>query len=409
MKNVIQFGTGAFLRGFFDWMISEVSNKTDFKSKITVIQSTSRGLADAINSSSEYTLFARGIEEGEPIVKKYKIDTLDKCIVTSSDYAAFLALANDESYKYIVSNTTEAGIKYEPCDTKDAPASSFPGKLTQLLYARFRAGLDGFTVLPCELIENNAEELKKIVLRYAEEWDLGSEFAEWVEEKNKFYNTLVDRIVTGYDENMGESNPLTNTCELYHLWVIEGKDIGIPFEKAGLNVVYTENLEKYRTRKVRILNGAHTSLIPYALLEGEETVLDAISNPKLKEHLEGCLSEVLPTLSYLYTEDELKSYMNEVIERFANPYIKHKCQAIALNSISKFKVRCLPSIKAYFEIYNKPAKHLSVACDKLIEFYKNGAPCDDNELIEYIKSHSREEILSSGVVFGEDISKYIAG
>ena len=247
------------------------------------------------------------------------------------------------------------------------------------------------------------------MLRYADEWKLGGEFKAWLLNENRFLNTLVDRIVTGYDESLGDLNPLAKTCELYHIWVIEGEDVGIPFTEAGLNVVYTDNLEKYRTRKVRILNGAHTSLIPYALLEGEETVLDAIGNKKLKAHLEGCLSEVLPTLTDLYGEDELKSYMNEVIERFENPYIKHKCQAIALNSISKFKVRCLPSIKAYYEKLGKAPANLSVACNKLIEFYKNGTPCDDESLVEYMRTHTKEQILSEGVVFGEDISKYIAG
>ena len=409
MENIIQFGTGAFLRGFVDWMISEVCKKTDFDSKITVIQSTERGLADAINTSPEYTLVARGIENGVPTVKNYRVNSLAGCVNTATDYDAFLALAKDESYKYIVSNTTEAGIAYNPDDRSNLPAKSFPAKLTQLLYERFNAGLGGFTILPCELIENNAEELKNIVLRYITEWNLGEEFAKWVKCENKFLNTLVDRIVTGFDESVGDENPLTNTSELYHIWVIEGEDIGIPFEEAGLNVVYTDNLDKYRTRKVRILNGAHTSLIPYALLEGEATVLDAIGNAKLKEHLEGCLREVLPTLTSLYSEEELNSYMREVIERFSNPYIKHKCSAIALNSISKFKVRCLPSIKDYYEIYKKPPKNLSVACDKLIEFYKESTPCDDAALIEYISTHTREEILSGGVVFGEDISKYIAG
>ena len=344
----------------------------------------------------------------------FQIDDVDRAQATpklmeEAMNAAAIALANDADYAYIVSNTTEAGIRYNPADMADSPAESFPAKLAQLLYTRYKAGLGGFTILPCELIENNGGELKSVVLRYAEQWRLGNEFVTWINENNRFLNTLVDRIVTGYDESLGDMNPLANTCELYHIWVIEGEDVGIPFSEAGLNVVYTDDLEKYRTRKVRILNGAHTSLIPYALLEGEQTVLDAIRNPKLKAHLEGCLSEVLPTLGGLYTEDELKSYMREVIERFENPYIKHKCSAIALNSISKFKVRCLPSIKAYYEIFGKAPKHLSVACDKLIELYKEGDPCDDAVLVEYIKTHTREQILSEGVVFGEDITKYIAG
>lgn len=409
MKKVIQFGTGAFLRGFVDWMLDEVNKKTDFKTSVTVVQSTARGLADAINASAEYNLVSRGIENGSAVVKEYRVASLSHCVNTAVDYDEFLALALDADYAYIVSNTTESGIKYDPDDSFDKPAMSFPAKLTQLLYRRFKAGLSGFTVLPCELIENNGSELKAIVLRYADEWKLGADFVAWISNNNRFLNTLVDRIVTGYDESLGDPNPLANTCELYHIWVIEGEDVGIPFEKAGLNVIYTNNLEKYRTRKVRILNGAHTSLIPYALLEGEETVLDAISNQKLRVHLEGCLSEVLPTLYDLYTEDELKAYMNEVIERFANPYIKHKCQAIALNSISKFKVRCLPSIKAYYDIFGRAPKNLSVACNKLIEFYKDGTPCDDESLIEYIRTHTREQILGEGVIFGEDISKYIAG
>ena len=409
MKKVIQFGTGAFLRGFVDWMLDEVNKRTDFKTSVTVVQSTARGLADAINSSPEYTLVSRGIENGDPVVKEYRISTLSHCVNTAVNYGELIELASDPDYAYIVSNTTEAGIKYDAGDRVDSPAASFPGKLTQLLFARFKAGLDGFTVLPCELIENNGGELRSIVLRYAREWGLGDEFIAWVTDNNRFLNTLVDRIVTGYDESLGDPNPLANTCELYHIWVIEGDDVGIPFAKAGLNVVYTDDLEKYRTRKVRILNGAHTSLIPYALLEGEQTVLDAISNQKLRSHLEGCLSEVIPTLYGLYSEDELKAYVGEVLERFANPYVKHKCQAIALNSISKFKVRCLPSIKAYFEIFGKAPEHLSVACEKLIEFYKDGTPCDDESIINYIKTHTKEQILSEGVVFGEDISKYIAG
>ena len=409
MKKVIQFGTGAFLRGFVDWMLDEVNKKTDFKTSVTVVQSTERGLADAINASSEYNLISRGIENGSEVVKKYRINSLSHCVNTAVNYAKFLALATDEDYAYIVSNTTEAGIKYDPSDKAEGCAKSFSAKLTQLLYARFKAGLDGFTVLPCELIENNARELKSIVLRYADEWKLGADFIAWISEKNRFLNTLVDRIVTGYDESIGDTNPLANTCELYHIWVIEGEDVGIPFAAAGLNVIYTDNLEKYRTRKVRILNGAHTSLIPYALLEGEQTVLEAIRNKKLKAHLEGCLSEVLPTLYGLYTADELRAYMNEVIERFENPYIKHKCQAIALNSISKFKVRCLPSIKAYYDIFGKAPENLSVACKKLIEFYKEGTPCDDEALVEYIRTHTEEQIFSEGVVFGEDIRKYIIG
>ncbi len=406
-ENIIQFGTGAFLRGFVDWMLEQVARKTDFKASVVAVQSTDRGLCDAINSCSAYTHVCRGIRGEAAVSEPLSVSVLSRCVNAAKEYDKYLALGELPDLKYIVSNTTEAGICYNLSDKMSAPCVSFPGKLTQLLYRRYISGGSGVTVLPCELIENNGDILKSIVLRYASEWSLGDEFIKWIEEKNAFLNTLVDRIVTGYDENAADLNPLYNTSELYHLWVIEGDDVGIPFAEAGLNVVYTSDLSRYRTRKVRMLNGAHTSLIPYALLLGEETVLSAINNPELYDHLEGCLVEIMATLGDLYTEKELSEYKDEVIKRFKNPYLRHRCEAIALNSVSKFRVRILPSIEEYNRIFGTPPTHLSLALGKLIELYKSAPPRDDAQIISFIREHSIEEICASEVLWGRDINDII--
>ncbi|MBE6635006.1 MAG: tagaturonate reductase [Ruminococcaceae bacterium] len=406
-ENIIQFGTGAFLRGFADWGLQLVAERTDFKPSVVVVQSTDRGLCEAINSTPVYTHVCRGIRDGEPREESLSVSVLSRCINAASDYDAYLALAELENLKYVISNTTEAGICYCPSDRLNVVCRSFPGKLAQLLYRRYLSGAEGVTVLPCELIEKNGDMLRSIILRYADEWSLGDGFITWIKENNRFMNTLVDRIVTGSDKNAHNPNPLDNASELYFLWVIEGEDIGIPFAEAGLNVIYTSDLEKYRMRKVRMLNGAHTALVPYALLEGKETVLSAIGDPVLRSHLEGCLSEIKETLGDLYTEDELSSYTDEVITRFKNPYLKHRCAAIALNSISKFRVRILPSVEEYVRLNGTPPISLSMAFAKLIELYKTAPPQDDPDIISFIRESSLRQILRSEKLWGRDISDII--
>ena len=407
MENIIQFGTGAFLRGFADWMFQEINDRTDFKCSVVAVQSTSRGLCDAINKNPEYTLVSRGLMDGSPIAVPYKISVLSRCVNAADNYEDFLALAENPDFKYIVSNTTEAGIAYDREDEKDKPAKSFPGKLTQLMYKRFKLNLPGFIILPCELIERNAGELLRIILLYADKWELGEDFKDWVLCENRFLNTLVDRIVTGFAPEIGDENPLTNTSELYHIWVIEGSDVGLPFEKAGINVVYTDSLDKYRTRKVRILNGAHTSLIPTALLKNTETVLDCMNDPELYTHLENCLNEIIPAMKG--NQAELREYANEVIERFKNPYIRHKCRSIALNSVSKFKVRVLPSIKDYIKEFGKIPDNLYKSLLNLIEFYKTHEPTDDEYAVEFIKNHTVDEILANKKLWGEDLNLLLKG
>ena len=264
--------------------------------------------------------------------------------------------------------------------------------------------------MPCELIDNNGATLKKYILDYVKLWNLGDDFAKWVEIENIFCNTLVDRIVTGYpkDEKMdlGYEDNMLNTSELFHLWVIEGpQEIKkeFPFDKTHLNIIITDNLERYRTRKVRILNGAHTSMIPYALLSGIETIGDCMKDKKMSSFVKAYVyDEIIPTLDL--PMEELKDYANNVFERFENPYIKHFCESISLNSVSKFKVRVLPSILEYIKRKNELPKHLLFSFAKLIEFYKKGMPNDDEKVVIFMKNSRVKEILANKDLWDIDLS-----
>ncbi len=411
-ERIIQFGEGGFLRGFADWMIQLVNEKTDFNGSVTVVQPIENGLCDKLQAQNcVYTHVMRGLENGVPKIDKKLIDIISRTVKPYDDYNAYLALAANPEFRFVISNTTESGISYSEGDSlNDAPPKSFPAKVTALLYKRFTLGLKGFIFLPCELIDKNGEALKSIVLRYAREWDLGDDFISWVENDNIFCNTLVDRIVTGYprDEKLelGYEDGMVNTSELFNLWVIEGPRAildELPLDKSGANVIVTDDLEMYRTRKVRILNGAHTSMIPYALLEGIETVGECMENEKLFSFVSKCVfDEIIPTLDL--PEEELIDYASNVFERFRNPYIKHLCASISLNSVSKFKVRVLPSILEHIKRYGRYPENLIISLAKLIEFYKNGSPSDAPEIIEYIRSHSIDEILANTEFWDTDLS-----
>ncbi len=408
-EKVIQFGEGGFLRGFADWMIQKLNEKTDFCGSVVVVQPIKDGLCDILaQQNCVYTHLIRGIEG----VEKTVVDVISRCVKPYDNYDEYLKLAENPDFRFIISNTTEAGICFEENDKlDDAPPKSFPAKLTQLLYRRFKLNLNGFILLPCELIDRNGDNLKKTVLQYADIWNLGNEFKNWVETENVFCNTLVDRINTGFpkDENidLGYEDKMLNTSEFFHLWVIETEyDIEkeIPFSKADLNVIVTKDkLEMYRTRKVRILNGAHTSMVPYALLSGLDTVKSCMDNETMRKHLEKCVfEEIIPTLDL--PKDELEAYANSVIERFSNPYIKHYLSAIALNSVSKFKVRVLPSILEYIKRFNKMPETLLFSFAKLIDFYRTDMTNDAPEIVEFMKKATVEEILANEKFWSQDLS-----
>lgn len=407
--KVLQFGEGGFLRGFVDWMFQKLNDADLWNGSVVVAQPIENGLCDMLDAQNcIYTHVIRGAEGVETSL----IDVIDSCVKPYEDFDAYLKLAENPDLRFIVSNTTEAGITFNEKDKfTDVPPKSFPAKLTILMKKRFDLGLGGFVFLPCELIDRNGDNLKKTVLQYAKLWSLGEDFINWVEKENVFCNTLVDRINTGYPKgevlDLDYEDKLVNTSEFFHLWVIETDydlEAELPFSKAGLNVIVTKDaLERYRTRKVRILNGAHTSMVCYALLSGIETVKECMDNEGMHSFLKDCLfEEIIPTLDL--PKEELLDYANSVLTRFANPYIKHYLSAIVLNSVSKFKVRVLPSVLEYKNRFGSYPKNLIFGLSKLIEFYKTGAPNDDADVTEFVKTKSLEEILKNADLWGTDIS-----
>ncbi len=407
-ERIIQFGEGGFLRGFVDWMLQKVNDSGAFDGSVVVVQPIEQGMCDRLESQNcVYTHIIRGVEG----VQTQVVDVISRCVKPYEDYESYLALAEDPGFRFIVSNTTEAGITF--CDTDrlcDTPPTSYPAKLTALLYRRFQKGLPGFILLPCELIERNGDKLKQIVLRYAQLWELEPEFSQWIERENRFCTTLVDRIVTGYPKDdlpqLGYEDNMINTSEYFHLWVIEGDGQlaeELPLHKAGLNVLWTDDLERYRTRKVRILNGAHTATVAYALLNGFDTVRACMEDDKMLAYIRGCIfDEIIPTLEL--PMEELHSYAEDVLQRFANPHIKHYWADISLNSVSKFKVRVLPSLIAYYEKFGKIPAHLTRAFGYLIRFYKEGSPRDDQQIIDAMRAMSVKQILANEAWWGMDCS-----
>lgn len=408
-ERVIQFGEGGFLRGFVDWMLQKVNESSDFNGNVVVVQPIEMGMCDLLTAQNcVYTHVIRGVEG----IDKTVVDVISRCVKPYENFDEYLALAENPDFRFIVSNTTESGIVFSADDKiTDAPPKTFPAKVTLLLKKRFDLGLGGFIFLPCELIDRNGDNLKKCILKYVDLWELGDEFKNWIEKENVFTNTLVDRINTGFprgeDLGLGYEDNMLNTSEFFHLWVIETDydlESELPFASAGLNVIVTpDKLEMYRTRKVRILNGAHTSLVPYAMLEGFDTVKSCIDDERMCNHLRKCVfEEICPTLDLPH--DELIAYANSVVERFGNPYIKHYLSAISLNSVSKFKVRVLPSILEYIKRYNKMPETLIFAFAKLIEFYKTDMPQDAPEIVAFMREHSANEILANEELWGQDLS-----
>ncbi len=403
--KIIQFGGGVFLRGFFDWMLQKANDAGEYCGNAVIVRSRTSG-ADPLESQSfNYTHLARDAKHNDITL----VDSISGSVNASEDYENFLSLAESKDTDIVVSNTTEAGIIYEKCNfSHTACPKSFPAKLASLLYRRFVKGLPGMLIIPCELIENNGDKLKEIVLKHAKDWSLGEDFCNFVENECSFRNTLVDRIVSGKPDgnvDLDYKDDHVNASEYFHLFVIEGEaDSRLPFDKIGLNVRFVPSVSLYRTIKVRVLNGAHTSMIPYALLCGVETVGECLKNDIISSHLRECLEEIVDSLDI--DRNETEKYALSVLERFSNPYIHHRCQAISLNSVSKFRVRVLPSILDYEKKYKKTPKALMRSFSKLIEFYKSGSANDAPEIIEKMKRNTKEQILSDASLWGEDLSRF---
>lgn len=391
--KVLQFGEGNFLRAFVDYAFQKLNKEVDFNVGIAMIQPLENGMVDMINDQDGiYTLFMNGIKKNEKIQDIELIDNVVKGINPYKNYDDYLALAKEEELQFVISNTTEAGIEFIETDTYDMrPPVAFPARLTVFLHERFRyfkgATDKGLTIIPCELINYNADTLKEIILKYSDLWQLGDEFKFWLTNSCTYHNTLVDRIVPGYPRNeIEEYNSKLNyqdnlivTAEPFFLWVIEGDDAlreKLPFHKTNLNVKIVSDMQPFRTLKVRILNGAHTAMVPFSLLYGNETVRETVDGEFTGKFVDSVIEEISGTLDM--DENDVKSYAEEVMDRFRNPFIKHLLSDIALNSVSKFKVRVLPSILEYYNKNQQLPVNLTFSFACLILFYKGN--WNDKEL-----------------------------
>ena len=443
--KVLQFGEGNFLRGFVDYMIDVANEKGVFDGSVAIVKPIAFGNLDMFHEQEcQYTLSLRGKENGETKVVNRIITCVSDAVDTINEFEKYENYAKCDTLRFVVSNTTEAGIVYDETDKFDAaPPKTFPGKLTKFLFDRFSFyngdESKGLVMIPCELIENNGPQLKKCVLQFAELWNLGEAFTAWINNACIFCSTLVDRIVTGYPrdevekmcEEFGYKDNLVDTGELFALWVIESdKDISkeLPLDKAGLPVIFTDNQKPYRERKVRILNGAHTSFVLASYLAGNDFVKESMEDPTVRKFMmDTVFNEIIPTLSL--PKEECEEFAHAVIERFENPFIKHALLSISLNSTSKWKSRCMPSLKGYIEKTGEIPTHLSFSLAALMSFYtgseirenalignRDGAEykiMDDADALEFFKENSSKSslefakaYLSSTRFFGEDLTKY---
>lgn len=415
-ETVLQFGEGGFLRGFVDYFFHKLQEKGLYDGKIVIVQPIEKGMCQMLaDQDCKYNLFLRGIDKGEVVNEHTLVTSISRALNPYTQYEEYMALAENPDLRVIVSNTTEAGIEYLGTEKlTDTPPKSYPAKLTQFLYKRFQAGLKGFILLPCELIDNNADNLKECVLKYAKLWNLGGDFEKWIETENDFCNTLVDRIVTGYPRDeveeltkkIGYTDNLIDTAEIFHLWVIGGHhEDELPFNKAGYNIVWTDDVKPYKKRKVRILNGAHTSMVLGAHLYGLETVGECLKDETVSAVLKKCIfEEIVPTLGN--TETDIQ-FGKDVLERFSNPFIKHLLLSIALNSVSKFQVRVLPTILEYKEKFGSYPVGLTFSMAALIAFYRTDKANDGEEIMNFMKTASVSEIMKREDYWHTDLSDMI--
>ncbi len=392
-EKALQFGEGNFLRAFVDWMISRMNARGLFNGSVVVIQPIPQGMVNALNEQDGlYTVLLRGIQNGKPIEEKEIVTSVSRALNPYADFARFLKCAENLDLRFIVSNTTEAGIVFSDRDRPtDTPPTSFPGKLTIFLHHRFRhfrgTADKGCVMLPCELIERNGDNLKKTVLQTTRLWRLETAFLDWLENHNEFANTLVDRIVTGHPKDefaeltakLGYHDDLLDAGEIFHSWVIESRwNLAgeFPLTEVGLDVVWTSNITPYRDRKVRILNGAHTMMALAAYLAGKSTVGECMADVLLRGYVEKALAEeIIPTLDL--PKDDLLRFAAAVMERFANPHIKHYLLSIALNSTSKYRARVLPSVLEFQKRTGTLPPRLCFALAALITFYRGRTFRDD--------------------------------
>lgn len=444
--KIIQFGEGNFLRGFVDYMVDVANEKGVFNGDVAIVKPISFGDLERFHAQDNlYTVSLRGKLNGETYVENRVITCVQKALDTYNNYEEYTALARLDSLEFVVSNTTEAGIVYDGGDKLElTPPNTYPGKLTKFLLERFQAfhgdAGKGLIMLPVELIEDNGIKLKECVLKYVALWNLGAEFKNWICDNNVFCSTLVDRIITGYPrdeaaqicESLGYEDNLLDTGEPFALWVIEtDKDISekFPLDKAGMHVIFTNNQKPYRERKVRILNGAHTSTVLAAYLTGKDIVLDCMNDSVIRKLMEKIVfGEIVPTVNL--PREEAVDFANSVLERFENPFVKHELLSISLNSVSKWKSRILPTFKDNYAKTQTPPHYLTFSFAALMAFYtsdtlrdgvlignRNGEEYvikDEQKVLAFFAKNSKSkstrefvtDFASNADFWGEDLTKY---
>ncbi len=417
-ERILQFGEGNFLRAFVEHFVDCMNERAGFNGKVVLVTPRAGGKHwKTINDQDGlYTLLLRGQDKGRRVDDKRIISCISRCINPCEDYKEFLKCASNPDLRFIVSNTTEAGIVYDPqCELTDEPASSFPGKLTAFLYERYKKGLAGFIILSCELIDRNGDELLRCVEKYIDKWGLPDEFAGWVRRENMFCSTLVDRIVPGFPgeeaekiwKELGYRDDLLDAGEVFASWVIEGPESimnEFPSDKAGLPVTFVANVDPYKKRKVRILNGAHTSMVLAAYLAGKKIVRECMEDEDIAGFMKGVLyDEIIPVLTGI-DENDLKEFALAVADRFANPFIDHELLSIALNSTAKWKARVMPTVLEYHKLKGELPRGLTFSFAAYICFYLQDEGVNDDEWVinEYARLRgAKEEDIAKAIIDNE--------
>lgn len=434
--RIIQFGEGNFLRGFADWIVSYMDEQTDFNSDVVIVQPRGRGHVESLLAQDcLYHVNLQGLDHGKPVNSYRLIDVVSRCINPYTQFADFLELAEQPEMRFVISNTTEAGIVFDPdCKLDDAPASSYPGKLVQLLYHRYQHfngdRSKGLIIFPCELIFLNGHKLKEVINQYIDLWQLGDGFQEWFDEACGVYATLVDRIVPGFpkqeiDEIKAKLDYDDNCVvqgEFFHLWVIEAPkavEAEFPADRAGLNVLFVPSEAPYHERKVTLLNGPHTVLSPVAFLSGINIVRDACQHPVVGRFVHRVMyDELMPTLNLPH--DELMNFADAVMERFCNPFVDHQVTSIMLNSFPKYATRDLPGLKIYLDRKGCLPEGLVLGLAAIMVYYRGGkrtdgvaiVPNDAPEIMELLTrlwkegnvGHLVKTVLAQTTIWGEDLN-----
>lgn len=434
-EKIIQFGEGNFLRAFIEWIIWKTNQKTDFDASVVIVQPIEKGMVDMLNEQDcLYHLNLQGLDKGQSVDSVDMIDVVSRGLNPYREFEEYLKLAEQPQMRFVISNTTEAGIAFDPnCKLDDKPALSYPGKLTQLLYHRyeyFKGDMTkGFIIFPCELIFENGKHLKECIRQYIDLWNLGEGFSNWFENACGVYSTLVDRIVPGYPrdtaaqlcERVGYQDNMLDKAEIFHLWVIEApKEIAaeFPADKAGLNVLFVPSEAPYHERKVTLLNGPHTVLSPVGYLSGLNTVKECCEDPLIGKFVHKVMyEELLPTLNL--PENELLQFAGDVMDRFRNPFVKHFVTSIMLNSFPKFRTRDLPGIKTYLERKGELPLGLVLGLAAICTYYKGGkrgedeiVPNDDPKIVQLLKDlwatddvrKVAEGVLGAEFIWDEDLN-----